>query len=240
MIEKNELYNKKILLVDDEEQLLLLLEEVLKKEGFINIEKVTSGVDGIIKCKEFEPDIILLDINLPDIDGYMVCDKIRGFSNCPIIFLTALGEDDNKLKGLEIGADDYITKPFNIKEVVLRVKIQLKRTSGSKEENLNLFKDREIKFGDIVINEEKGEVLKAGQQVVLTAKEYQILIFLANNSNKIFSKTTLCEKIWGYEYDGYDNTIMVHIRHLREKIEDNPSKPEFIKTLKGLGYKLVI
>lgn len=232
--------NSKIMVVDDEVAILKLLEVVLRKEGFVNIKVVNDSRRAVEIANIYNPDIIILDIMMPSVSGFEVFREIKRFSDVSIIFLSAKCDELDRIIGLGLGADDYITKPFNIKEVVLRVKIQLKRTSGSKEENLNLFKDREIKFGDIVINEEKGEVLKAGQQVVLTAKEYQILIFLANNSNKIFSKTTLCEKIWGYDYDGYDNTIMVHIRHLREKIEDNPSKPEFIKTLKGLGYKLVI
>lgn len=238
MVVEAEMQNKKILLIDDEIQLLCLLEDVLRKEGFINIEKESSGIDGIIKTKEFKPDVILLDINLPDIDGYMVFDKIRSFSTVPIIFLTALGEDENKIKGLELGAEDYVTKPFNIKEIVLRVKIQLKRRIKEKIEDSK--PEKIIRFGNIVINEERGEILKDGQSVSLTAKEYQILVFLANNANKIFSKTTLCEKVWGLEYDGYDNAVMVHIRHLREKIEDDPSKPNYIKTLKGIGYKLVV
>lgn len=236
MVSEKELLDKKVLLVDDEEQLLNLLEEVLYREGFKNIYKAETGIDGILSAKEIKPDIILLDVNLPDIEGYLVCDKIRKFSFCPIIFLTAKGEDEDKLNGLEAGGDDYVTKPFNIKEVVLRIKAQLRRNSYSPIEE----KKKKFSFGDITINEDNGEVLKGDKLVKLTATEYQLLLFLSKNPNKIFSKSSLCTNVWNYDYDGYDNTIMVHIRHLREKIEDDPSSPRYIKTLKGLGYKLVV
>lgn len=236
MINEDELLNKKILVVDDEEQLLDLLQEVLQKEGFKNIYKASTGIDGILSAKDFNPDLIVLDVNLPDIDGYIVCEKIRAFSFCPIIFLTAKGEDEDKLSGLEVGGDDYVTKPFNIKEVVLRIKAQLRRNSFSSENE----EKKKINFGSITINEETGEVLKGNESITLTAKEYQLLLFLVKNPNKIFSKSSLCSNIWGFDYDGYDNTIMVHIRHLREKIENDPSNPEYIKTMKGLGYKLVV
>ena len=230
--------SKKILLVDDEEQLVNLLEEVLIKEGFKNIYKAYNGIDGILSAKENNPDLIILDVNMPDIEGFMACERIRKFTFCPIIFLTAKGEDKDKLQGLEAGGDDYVTKPFNIKEVVLRVKAQLRRSSyvASKEKS----KEQVITFGDITINEATGEVFKQREVLALTAKEYQLLVFLAKNPNKIFSKTNLCSSVWGFDYEGYDNTIMVHIRHLREKIEKDPSNPEYIKTLKGIGYKLVI
>lgn len=236
MKDENIFFKNKILLVDDEKQLLNLLSEVLSKEGFKNIYEATNGIDGILMAKDIKPDIIILDVNLPDIDGYMVCEKIRSFSFCPIIFLTAKDEDRNKLQGLEVGGDDYVTKPFNLREVVLRIKAQLRRSNYTEDKNKYEF----ITFGDIVINEEAGEVSRSGKIVNLTAKEYNLILFLAKNSNKIFSKNTICEKIWGYDYDGNDNTIMVHIRHLREKLEEDPSNPKYIKTLKGLGYKLVI
>lgn len=230
----DDILNKKIMLVDDERELLSLLKEVFIKEGFKEIYEVDNGIDAILQVKENNPDIIILDVNLPDIDGYMVCDRIRKFSMCPIIFLTAKGEDEEKIKGLEAGGDDYVTKPFNIKEVVLRVKSQLRRGSITNEVNSSIYT-----FGNIFINEETGVVKKGEENILLTAKEYSLILFLAKNINRVFSKSSLCDEIWGYEYDGYDNTIMVHIRHLREKLEDNPSEPKHIKTLKGIGYKLV-
>ena len=233
-MDNKEILDKKILLIDDERELLVLLKEVLKKEGFNKIYEADNGIDGILSAKENNPDIIILDVNMPDIDGYKVCDRIRKFSLCPIIFLTAKSEDEEKIMGLEAGGDDYVTKPFNIKEVVLRVKSQLKRGMINTEPKRNIYS-----IGNIYINEDTGEVIKNGANLSLTAKEYSLVLFLVKNKNKVFSKTSLCEKIWGYEYDGYDNTIMVHIRHLREKLEDNPSEPRHIKTLKGIGYKLV-
>lgn len=230
----DEILNKKVLLVDDERELLTLLKEVFIKEGFREIYEEDNGIDAILSVKEKNPDIIILDVNLPDIDGYKVCDRIRKFSTSPIIFLTAMGEDEEKIKGLEAGGDDYVTKPFNIKEVVLRVKSQLRRGSLVSEIKTNIYT-----FGKISINEETGEVKKGEENISLTAKEYSLILFLAKNINRVFSKSSLCEEVWGYEYDGYDNTIMVHIRHLREKLENNPSDPKHIKTLKGIGYKLV-
>lgn len=227
--------DSKILIVDDERQLLVLLKEVFMKEGFNEIYEADNGIDAILSAKENMPNLIILDVNLPDIDGYNVCQRIRSFSSCPIIFLTAKSEDEEKIKGLEVGGDDYVTKPFNIKELVLRAKSQLRRSTPEK----NIKQENIYTFGDIYINEDTGEIKKGEKQIVLTAKEYALMLYLVKNKNKVFSKNSLCEEIWGYEYDGNDNTIMVHIRHLREKIEDNPSKPKYIKTLKGIGYKLV-
>lgn len=227
--------DSKILIVDDERQLLVLLKEVFMREGFNEIYEADNGIDAILSAKENMPNLIILDVNLPDIDGYNVCQRIRSFSSCPIIFLTAKSEDEEKIKGLEVGGDDYVTKPFNIKELVLRAKSQLRRSTPEK----NIKQENIYTFGDIYINEDTGEIKKGEKQIVLTAKEYALMLYLVKNKNKVFSKNSLCEEIWGYEYDGNDNTIMVHIRHLREKIEDNPSKPKYIKTLKGIGYKLV-
>ena len=227
--------DSKILIVDDERQLLVLLKEVFMKEGFNEIYEADNGIDAILSAKVNMPNLIILDVNLPDIDGYNVCQRIRSFSSCPIIFLTAKSEDEEKIKGLEVGGDDYVTKPFNIKELVLRAKSQLRRSTPEK----NIKKENIYTFGDVYINEDTGEIKKGEKQIVLTAKEYALMLYLVKNKNKVFSKNSLCEEIWGYEYDGNDNTIMVHIRHLREKIEDNPSKPRYIKTLKGIGYKVV-
>ena len=227
--------DSKILIVDDERQLLVLLKEVFMREGFNEIYEADNGIDAILSAKENMPNLIILDVNLPDIDGYNVCQRIRSFSSCPIIFLTAKSEDEEKIKGLEVGGDDYVTKPFNIKELVLRAKSQQRRRTPEK----NIKQENIYTFGDIYINEDTGEIKKGEKQIILTAKEYALMLYLVKNKNKVFSKNSLCEEIWGYEYDGNDNTMMVHIRHLREKIEDNPSKPKYIKTLKGIGYKLV-
>nr|WP_025784597.1 response regulator transcription factor [Sporosarcina sp. D27] len=236
------LNQKKILLVDDEQDILDLLEMVLTKEGLRNIYKANNGNAGIKLCKEINPDIIVLDVMLPDIDGLEVCRRIREFSFCPIIFLSAKSDDVDKLIGLGVGGDDYVTKPFSPKEVAYRIKAQFRRLeqiqhvnrSNSIEELKEIFI-----YADLEIDEDKAEVKKSGQRIDLTAKEYQLLLYLVKNSNRILSKDLILERIWGSNYEGYDNTLMVHIRNLRKKIEDNPSSPKYIITFKGLGYKFV-
>lgn len=242
-INSSNLNNKKILLIDDEKDILNLLETVLIKEGFKEIYKAENGNKGIELCEKVNPDIIVLDIMLPDIDGYEVCKRIREFSMCPIIFLSAKSDDVDKLLGLGIGGDDYVTKPFSPKEIAFRIKAHFRRlehmqligNEKKSDDNKEVFK-----FKDIEIDENKAEVKKSGEVLNLTAKEYQLLLHLVKNSNMILSKNSLIENIWGSEYEGYDNTLMVHIRHLREKLEDDPSKPQHILTFKGLGYKFVM
>ena len=231
--------NKKILLVDDEVDILNLLEAVLLKEDFKNIYKVTCGHEAIKITKEISPDIIVVDIMMPDIDGFEVCRRLREFTLVPIIFLSAMDEDVDKLLGLGIGGDDYITKPFSPKEVAYRIKAHFRRSEYMALKHQHNEKDI-ITFGSIEINREKGEVKKRGIPLTLTAKEYNLLLYLAQNSNKILSKNKILTEVWGYDFEGYDNTLMVHIRHLRRKIEDDPANPRYIITAKGLGYKLVI
>lgn len=240
MVNFEAIADKKILLIDDEEEILDLLETVLLKEGFKNIYKANTGLKAIESCREKSPDIIVLDIMLPDIDGYEVCRRLREFTYIPIIFLSAKSDDVDKLLGLGIGGDDYVTKPFSPKEVAFRIKAHFRRNDyiglQEKKEELN----KTISFGDIEIDEKKVEIKKSGKTVILTAKEFQLLMYLAKNPNQILSKNKICDEVWGDEYIGYDNTIMVHIRHLREKLEDDPGNPKYIKTIKGLGYKLCI
>lgn len=233
---EHSIHDCKILLVDDEVELLKLMETVLKKEGFQRIFTAKTGAEGVAFAREEDPDLIVLDIMLPDIDGFEVCRKLREFTFAPIIFLSARSEDIDKILGLGIGGDDYVTKPFSPKEVAFRVKAQLRRKTyfemAQKEAPLV------ITFGDITLDEEKGEVRKQDQLLSLTAKEYQMLLYMAKHPNQILSKQKICDAVWGDEYEGYDNTIMVHMRRLREKIETDPSHPSHIITLKGLGYKL--
>jgi len=238
-VDMSNMRDKKILLVDDEVDILNLLETVLKKEGFNNIHKATLGSEAIKICEKNPPDLIVLDIMLPDIDGFEVCRRLREFTLVPIIFLSAKDEDVDKLLGLGIGGDDYITKPFSPKEVAFRIKAHFRRN-----EYFNLksqcHQKRTIRFGDIEIDEEKAEVRKKNEPVVLTLKEYNLLLYLAQNPNKILSKSQILDKVWGNDFEGYDNTLMVHIRHLRQKLEDDPANPKYIITVKGLGYKLVV
>jgi len=228
-------YTSKILLVDDEQDIMNLLEKVLRQEGFQNILKATSGESAIEICRTEKPDAIVLDIMLPGIDGIEVCKKIREFSICPILFLSSKSDDIDKILGLSSGGDDYVTKPFSPKEVAFRVKAQLRR----KQFEINNIKFKMIiEADDIQIDTDCRQVYKAGKEVSLTAREYQLLEYMARNAGKIISKERLYEQVWGEYGIGVDNTMMVHIRHLREKLEDDPADPKLIITIKGLGYKL--
>lgn len=234
-------YNSnRILIIDDEKDLLDLLATYLSKEGFKDIYKAENGIKGIEICKKEKPDIIILDVMLPDIDGFEVCRKLREFTVTPILFLSAREEEVDKLLGLGIGGDDYITKPFSPKEVTFRIKAQLRRKQYLQgANNKSDLKSVIYNFGDLHIDETKSEVIKNKVIINLTAKEFQLLLFLAQYPNRIISKKKLYEAIWGEEYMGDDNTIMVHIRHLREKLEEDPGNPKYILTVKGLGYKIV-
>lgn len=235
---QDQILDRKILLIDDEVELLKLMETVLKKEGFRRIFKAQNGTDGINLCKTQQPDIVVLDIMMPDIDGFEVCKNIRSFSFVPVIFLSAKSDDIDKILALGLGADDYVTKPFSPKEVAFRIKAHLRRNIYIKNEMS--MKKETISFGDIVIDLKKGEVLKSDKNIILAPKEYHLLCYMAQNANQILTKQMICDEVWNNDYEGYDNTIMVHIRKLRQKLEDNPSSPKYIVTAKGLGYKLLI
>lgn len=228
----------KILLVDDEKDIVDLLEEVLKKESFTNVKKAYTGKDAVTICREFQPDVVVLDIMLPDIDGIEVCREIRAFSYCSILFLSSKNDYIDKILGLASGGDDYVTKPFSPKEIVYRVKSQLRRMQYAKADAA-VPKSSILSAGDITIDLDASCAYKDGQLLELTAKEYGILQAMMENQNKIISKERLYERIWGEESAVCDNTIMVHIRHLREKIEDDSSDPKRLITVKGLGYKLI-
>ncbi|MDB8789845.1 response regulator transcription factor [Romboutsia sp. 1001216sp1] len=229
----------KILVVDDEVEILNLIKKALKKEGFENIYIADNGTNGLEIFKNENPDLAILDIMLPDIEGYDVCKKIRQTSDIPVLFLSAKGEELDKLVGLSIGADDYITKPFSIKELALRVKIQLRRSK--KQINIEEKKNNNIiKVGPFEVNEQTLEVKKNGELLELKPKELKMFMYMVKHKNQIISKEKFCDEVWGDDFIGYDNTIMVHIRRLREKIEDNPSKPEYIINVKGLGYKFLV
>jgi DNA-binding response OmpR family regulator len=226
----------KIMIVDDERDILNLLEEVLRQEGFHSILKATTGEQAIALCQREDPDIIVLDIMLPGIDGIETCRRIREFSYSPVLFLSSKNDDIDKILGLSIGGDDYVTKPFSPKEIAFRIKAQLRRISYEHQEN-NAKSVIEIEA--IKIDLESQRVYKADKEISLTAREYGLLVYLASNPDKIISKERIYEQVWGEDSVGIDNTMMVHIRHLREKIEDDPGSPRRIVTVKGLGYKLV-
>lgn len=225
----------KIMIVDDEPDILALLEKALNLEGFFHITKVESGLSAVDICEKNPPDIIILDVMLPDIDGYEVCRRIRQFSHCPILFLSSKDDEVDKILGLAVGGDDYVTKPFSPKEVSYRVKAQLRRA----EYRQSPTQSRVITVGKLTIDPDGCCVSKHGKALGLTAKEFEILHLMAQNIGRVISRERLYESIWKEDSFGCDNTIMVHIRHLREKLEDNPTKPQYIITMKGLGYKLV-
>ena len=225
----------KIMVVDDEPDILDLLEKALNIEGFNHIIKVNNGLEAVSACKEDKPDVIILDVMLPDIDGYEVCKQIRQFSHCPILFLSSKNDELDKILGLAVGGDDYVTKPFSPKEVAYRVKAQLRRTEYKQKPEA----EQSIHIGALKIQPDSCQVIKDDKEIELTAREFEILKYLAENKGRVISRERLYETIWGEDSFGCDNTVMVHIRHLREKIEDNPNDPKYIITMKGLGYKLV-
>ena len=224
--------NKKVLIVDDEEHIRELIKFNLKKEGY-DIEVAVNGTEALNIIREIKFDLILLDLMLPEIDGLEVCKEIRRneeTSDIPVMMITAKGEEFDKVLGLELGADDYITKPFSIRELMARVKALLRRSNVKKEENI-------IKFGDVVVNFKTREVTKGTQNVELTLKEFELLKLLIKNKSNILTRELLLDKIWGYEYIGETRTVDVHIRHLRKKIESDDKNPQYIQTIRGVGYK---
>ena len=230
--------SRKILIVDDEVELLNLLKMVLAKEGFEKIYTAENGKEAIDLFENIDPDLAILDVMLPDMEGYDICKIIRKKTNIPILFLSAKGEELDRIMGLAIGADDYITKPFSPKEVALRVKIQLTKYIMIND-NIPNNKEKLI-VKPFEVDEEKMEVTKNGQIIELKPKEYKMFLYMLKHKNQIISKEKFCDDVWGEDFFGFDNTIMVHIRKLREKIEENPSKPKYILNVKGLGYKLKI
>lgn len=229
-----ELLNKNILLVDDEKEILKLLEESLFKEGFYHIFTAENCSRALKLASQRNIALFVLDVSLPDGNGFSLYEDIREFSDAPVIFLTARGEAEDRLRGLELGADDYIVKPFLTREFVLRVKGLLKRTYQTEPVQSGFdLPDRRVSF-------ETASVICGDDEIRLTAKELILIKKLYENKNKIVTNDDLCLAAWGDDYYGYASTLMVHIRHIREKLELNPSKPSHIITVKGIGYKLVI
>ena len=223
----------RILVVDDEQKVLNVIEAYLIKEGF---EVLTSmdGEDALNKFKNELIHLIILDLMLPKLSGEEVCNKIRAVSPVPIIMLTAKIEEDNKIDGLAIGADDYITKPFSNRELVSRVKAIIRRTY---RDNTPLAELLVINNGDLEINMDKMIIKKQGKLIILTANEFKILIALLTNPGQIFSREQLMNKAFGIDYEGFDRTIDTHIKNIRQKIEDDAKNPKYIISVYGMGYK---
>ena len=223
----------KILVVDDEQKILNVVEAYLIKEGF-EVITCTDGEEALKIFKANQIHLIILDLMLPKMSGEEVCNKIRATSSVPIIMLTAKAEEDNKIDGLAIGADDYITKPFSNRELVGRVKAIIRRTY---RENGPLAQLLIINDGDLEINIEKMIIKKQGNLITLTSNEFKILIALLTNPGQIFSRDQLVNKAFGIDYDGFDRTIDTHIKNIRHKIEDDPKNPKYIISVYGMGYK---
>lgn len=224
-----------ILIVEDEQPIIDILSFNLKKEGYRVLEAM-DGQAGLDMALQQEPDLILLDVMLPQMDGFEVCKRVREKSSVPIIMLTAREEEVDKVLGLELGADDYITKPFSVRELTARVKAHLRRMTIDKTDMIQKPDKNLIHSNNLEINLERYEVRKNDQVIEITLREFELLKFLAMQPDKIFSREVLLEKVWGYEYYGDVRTVDVTVRRLREKIEDDPSKPKYIITKRGVGY----
>ena len=226
------LKSKKILLVDDEPALLAMVTSILAEDGYTDITTAATAAQALTSCRSCPPDLAVLDVMLPDMNGFQLMEQLRRRGDFPVLFLTARGEDEDKFRGLGLGADDYIVKPFLPKELTLRIQAILRRCY-KKEAPAARLRDCTIDF-------ERAEVLRGGESIPLTAKEYELLQALFRNAGKIVTIDALCEAAWGDNPFGYENSLMAHIRRIREKIEENPSRPVSLITVKGLGYKLMV
>jgi len=224
-----------ILVVEDEKPILDILQFNLEKEGY-KVETAMDGETAVSKAFEINPDLILLDVMLPKFDGFEVCKNIRTRSAVPIIMLTARGEEVDKILGLEIGADDYITKPFSMRELSARMKANMRRTSPAEGEDVQSSGGNVIQSGQIKIDCDRYEVYRGSEPVILTLREFELIKFLAMQPEKVFSRETLLERVWGYEFFGDVRTVDVTVRRLREKVEADPSAPRYIMTKRGVGY----
>lgn len=223
---------KKVLVVDDEKLIVKGIRFSLEQDG-MEVDCAYDGEEALTAVKQKEYDIVLLDVMLPKLTGFEVCQQIREFSSVPVIMLTAKGDDMDKILGLEYGADDYITKPFNILEVKARIKAIIRRSSKKQGTEQ---KAKIATFGNLKIDCESRRVFISNREVNLTAKEFDLLELLIFNPNKVYSRESLLDTVWGYDYPGDVRTVDVHIRRLREKIEINPSEPKYIHTKWGVGY----
>lgn len=224
---------KKILIIEDEKNIVDIIKFNLNREGFQTLEAL-DGQLGLTKAIEEDVDLVLLDIMLPKMDGYTVCKKIREKKNVPIIMLTAREEEVDKVLGLELGADDYMTKPFSTRELMARIKANLRRVDTL--ENSDLSTKKKLAFDGLSLDLERYEVQRDGQNLELTFREFELLKFLATQSGQVFTRENLLQKVWGYEYYGDVRTVDVTVRRMREKLEKDPANPAFVLTKRGVGY----
>jgi len=231
MVKRGEIMAQKILIIEDDTQIARFIELELEHEGYL-VKKTDSGLEGVSLLREESFNLVLLDLMLPEIDGIEVCSRIRNFSEIPIIMITARSELDDKIKGLDTGADDYLTKPFAIEELLARIRALLRRNSADKEEDDNL-----LKVANLTIDKSRHIVKRNGEQIELTKKEYDLLIYLMENRDIVLSREKLLNNVWGYNYTGETNIVDVYIRYLRSKIDD-PFPDRLIHTVRGVGYVL--
>lgn len=223
---------KRILVVDDEPGLLQMVVSILNQDGYMQIKTAGTVREALGVCQEWTPELAILDVMLPDGDGFFLFEQIKSFLDIPILFLTARGEDSDRLHGLGLGADGYLVKPFLPKELLLRIGIILRRFYKDEKPVVTL-KGSQIDFS-------RAEVIRGGERIPLTAKEFEILQALYRNAGRIVTIDQLCEAAWGDNPFGYENSLMAHIRRIREKIEEHPSSPVSLLTVRGLGYKLTL
>lgn len=222
----------KVLVVDDERVVTEVVERYLAREGY-DVRLAADGNEALRIGQEWSPDLIVLDLMLPGVDGLEVCRQLRAHTQVPIIMLTARGEESDRVVGLEMGADDYMVKPFSPRELVARIKAVLRRSTTSPAQTTG----GTLRFGAVAINPQSRVVTVNRQEMHLTAKEFDLLLFLAMHAGQVFTRDQLMDKVWDYTYAGDASTVTVHIRRLREKVEAEPLKPRYIKTVWGVGYK---
>ncbi|MCL4368661.1 MAG: response regulator transcription factor [Chloroflexi bacterium] len=225
----------KVLVVDDEASLLGLVRGYLEREGFA-VLTAQDGQAGLDLVQRERPDVIVLDVMLPGLDGVEVCRQVRLFSNAYVIMLTARAAEIDKIVGLSVGADDYLTKPFSPRELVARVKAMLRRPRGATA-GADVEEPRPLSFGDLTLDLAGHRVLKGGAEVALTPLEYRLLTALAGSPGRVFTREQLLEKVWGYDFYGDDHVVDVHVASLRKKIEDDPARPRLLVTVRGAGYR---
>ncbi|WP_251208270.1 response regulator transcription factor [Acetatifactor aquisgranensis] len=226
------LRKKRILLVDDEEQLRDMVSSMLTQEGYTQVRTAGNMAEALDAAEAWKPELAILDVMLPDGDGFSLLQRLRETTDVPVLFLTARGEDEDKFRGFGLGADDYVVKPFLPRELMFRVSALLRRSY--REECPR------VRLAACELDFERAEVIKGEERLSLTAKEFELLNVLYRNAGRIVTIDGLCEAAWGDNPYGYENSLMAHIRRIREKIEENPSKPVSLLTVKGLGYKLVL